>query len=86
MAVACAYNRFTVLHPHFKTEYFEDLSWEEDWIKEVERLARETLDRDYAPPSSTPDTSISPRKRKVKGGITKAVRFQLSILCVADDS
>ncbi|KIP01061.1 hypothetical protein PHLGIDRAFT_38406, partial [Phlebiopsis gigantea 11061_1 CR5-6] len=33
-----------ILHPQFKTQYFKNAKWEDDWIKTAERIFREDWD------------------------------------------
>ncbi len=36
-----------VLHPHHKLQYFEDIGWEEDWIKTARDIVRAEFEHKY---------------------------------------
>ena len=89
---ACINARRAVLHPHFKTREFEESNWSADRIEEIERQARDTLDRDYptvVSQSVAPKASSSAKNTKNKtgrGSVSKGVRGQSLILYVTNST
>jgi len=74
----CALTRFTVLHPHFKLDYFRQHGWERDWVETARDLVQDELDARYKVVPMV--EAMVPVQGKVRG-----VRAPLVIpACVAD--
>jgi hypothetical protein len=41
-------DRFAVLHPRHKLQYFKNAGWEEEWVETARNIVRDEFDRTYA--------------------------------------
>lgn len=41
-------DRFAVLHPRHKLQYFKTSGWEDEWVETARNIVRDEFDRSYA--------------------------------------
>lgn len=54
-----------VLHPRYKSRYFRQQQWEEEWIRVAEALLRDLYDKHYKPKEVVPSTMPASAPAKV---------------------
>ena len=63
LAIQCSHNLICflqVLHPAFKTQYFDQHHWPDEWVEEALRLCREEWKESYRPAPSSLTAEIPP--------------------------
>jgi hypothetical protein len=58
--------RYLVLHPAFKTTYFRNHKWSEEWIEEAVSLARAEWRAHYKPRETAASTATSATDEQVR--------------------
>ncbi|OJT02096.1 hypothetical protein TRAPUB_7442 [Trametes pubescens] len=74
-----------ILHPAYKTQYFRDHRWEEEWIEEAKTIIREEWEANYKPADDTDATPAVAGDSAEGSGVSTASKKGAAVVPKANE-